>query len=291
MKMMNKGRLCVFLCAAFSAVSSAGQTVIPSEEYEVASRHAEELSVRVRISSEDAYANYCREYRVPKSKRGSMLGVIRNRELRKAVYDYIYPDSPGQRVAAKWEIDSVYRDSVNAILIPYNPSLSGENISRVLYLSDACGIDSAQYFYLMSRALDMSRRIRRNPRMNVWNDEINILRKTLTSDQLDKYFAHKNGVRIGRRIRETWQRLETAGMTAELDSARECTQAYLYYFEEFKIKDLYRYYGTSQKKYLTNLGRRMPKMVLMADALSKKERAARRLERERKKGIGKEIDW
>ena len=52
------------------------------------------------------------------------------------------------------------------------------------------------------------------------------------------------------------------------------------------IKDLYRYYGTSQKKYLAELDKSKPKMIKMLDGIDKKARVE-----EKEKTVGKEFVW
>ena len=51
-------------------------------------------------------------------------------------------------------------------------------------------------------------------------------------------------------------------------------------------KDLYRSYGTSQKKYLAELDKSKPKMISMLEGIDKKARVE-----EKKKTVGKEFIW
>ncbi len=118
---------------------------------------------------------------------------------------------------------------------------------------------------------------------------MDLLRKTLDKKQLDRFFTIKNGIIVSREARQAWKRICDAGLESEVDSAKEMNLAISYYHERQKIKDIYRYYGTPQKKYLAELSRQMPLIVRMVDALDKK---ARMEEDEKKNGtIGKEYVW
>lgn len=230
-------------------------------------------------------------YKVPLNKLSTISNFIKNREMHKYCYNYIYADSILKRVRCKLEIDSVYRDSINTVLIPISGSnISGANISYALNCVKSLQLDSAQYDYMMDKALDMARRIRNDRTLNVWNEEMDILRKTLSSKQLTYFFVVKNLDKVATEIDEGWKSLVEAGLSEQLDSAKEFPLAFMYFQEKYKIKDLYRYYGTSQKKYMAELEKRKPSMVQMLATLDKE---ARKKEQNNKKTktIGKEFVW
>ncbi len=276
------------LCANTSFAQS---TLNTEEEAKAIEKHKKEMKDRVSIATDDAFTAYCINYHVPRSKNKQFYSLVSRREERKAAYDYIYQKSPYKRVKAKMAVDSLYEDSLNAILIPYN-KISGENVSYALRIAEVNNVDSTQYEYLMSKALELARKLKKNPRLNVWNDDINTVRQTLTEEQQKRFLALKNAGKVTAKMRTAWQKLAEAGLTAELDSARECAQAYMYYFEEQRINDFYRYYGTSKRKYMAELVKHTPKMVRMYDAIGKKARIAERKKKAAAdKTVGKEFAW
>lgn len=254
-------------------------------------KHKKEMKHRVGVATDDAFMAYCIKYHVPRSKNRQFYRLVGRREERKAAYDYIYPKAPAKRVRAKMAVDSLYEDSLNAILIPFN-KISGENVSYALRIAKVNNVDSTQYEYLLSKALELARKLKKNPRLNVWNEDINTVRQTLTENQLKRFLALKNAGKVTAKMRTAWQKLAEAGLTAELDSARECSQAYMYYFEEQRINDFYKYYGTSKAKYMAELAKHTPKMVKMYDAIGKKARIAERKKKAAAdKTVGKEFAW
>lgn len=212
-------------------------------------------------------------YNVPVDKMKPLSSLVRNREMRKYCYNSIYASSVMKRVRCKLEIDSLYSDSINAVLIPVQDSrISGENISFALQSSKPLKLDKAQYDYMMDRALDMARRIKKNRTLNVWNEEMNILRNTLSSNQLTYYFVLKNLDKVTEEINTGWKKIVAAGLSEQVDSAKEFPLAFKYYQEYHRIKDLYRYYGTSQKKHIMELEKHKPPMVQMLVALEREEK-------------------
>lgn len=284
---MYKNILTLTIVATLTQVAIAqtgiGQT---DEERAAAEKHKKELSERSRLNGEEAFATLCIKYYVPKSKSKELSELLMLREQRKAAYDYIHEESPVKRAKAKLAIDSAFQDSIDVRLIPFNKGISGENISFAMRLMPILNLDEAQRSYIAQKALDIAHQLRINPRKNVWNDEINALRQTLNTEQLDCFFTHKNAGKVTSLMRQTWNKLNEANMTAKLDSARDCAQTYMYYLEQQKINDIYRFYGTSKKKYLAELSKRMPEMVRLYDSLGKRKRIEAR-----KKEVGKEYVW
>lgn len=255
------------------------------EEKAAYTANAPEAVIRAGFNDEDALAELRMKYIVPQKDVARLRNLVRRRECRKIAYDYIYPSSPEQRVKEKLAIDSVFQDSIDAILIPNN-AISGENISYAVKAAPALKLDAAQSEYILNHAIDIARRLRKSPRLNVWNEEFDVLRKTLTEKQLETMMMLKNGSKVTRRVRASWSRLNEAGLTADLDSARECAKTYMYYLKEQNIKDIYKYYGTSQKKHLAELAKQQPKIVVLCNALDKKKRVA-----DRPKNVGKDMVW
>ena len=174
--------------ALFANASFAQPTLYPEEELRVMEKHKKEMKHRVGVATDDAFMAYCIKYHVPRSKNRQFYRLVGRREERKAAYDYIYPKAPAKRVRAKMAVDSLYEDSLNAILIPFN-KISGENVSYALRIAKVNNVDSTQYEYLLSKALELARKLKKNPRLNVWNEDINTVRQTLTENQLKRFLA------------------------------------------------------------------------------------------------------
>lgn len=259
-------------------------------EKEVWDKHEKEIMSRTSYRTAEECERLYQRYMVPKDKRSLIEGYVRNREFHKVCLEYTMPDSLRERVRWKIRLDNHYQDSIDRVLIPeYTNKISGDNISFALHFSKQIHLDSVQYEYLLAKALDMTHRIRKDRMLNVWNEEMDLLRKTLDKKQLDTFFTIKNGIIVSREARQAWKRICDAGLESEVDSAKEMNLAISYYHERQKIKDIYRYYGTPQKKYLAELSRQMPLIVRMVDALDKK---ARMEEDEKKNGtLGKEYVW
>lgn len=287
---MNKRKLLLVVFLSVCATLSAQSFRCTDAEKEVWDKHADEILGRTMYRAAEESERIFQCYMVPKDKRPLIEGYVRDREFHKVCLEYILPDSLEQRVRRKIRLDNHYQDSIDRVLIPeYTNNISGYNISFALHFSRKIHLDSAQFEYLLSKALDMTHRIRKDRMLNVWNEEMDLLRKTLDKKQLDRFFTIKNGIIVSREARQAWKRICDAGLESEVDSAKEMNLAISYYHERQKIKDIYRYYGTPQKKYLAELSRQMPLIVRMVDALDKK---ARMEEDEKKNGtIGKEYVW
>ena len=265
-------------------------TFLAKPEGRVYQAHADEILPRVNYRHDELMLETHARYVCSPSKDEKLGQYLFQREIRKACYDYIWPDSVRLRSLAKMRIDTQYQDSIDMLLIPeYYNRISGDNISYALHARRAVRMDSTQYDYLMGKALDMAHRLRRNPRLNVWNEEMEILTKTLTKEQLDRFFRDKNARSVTKEMQAGWKRLTDAGLAEQLDSVNDMARAYFYFQERQKIKDLYKYNSTAQRKHLAELNKSMPTMIRMLDGLDKKARIE---ENERNnKTVGKEFVW
>lgn len=296
--MKKQQRLLLFMAVGIvvplSSQAQAAVTSVPAfltkPEGRVFQAHADEILPRVNYRHDELMLETHARYVCSPSKDEKLGQYLFQREIRKACYDYIWPDSVRLRSLAKMRVDTQYQDSIDMLLIPeYYNRISGDNISYALHAKRAVRMDSTQYDYLMGKALDMAHRLRRNPRLNVWNEEMEILTKTLTKEQLDRFFRDKNARSVTKEMQAGWKRLTDAGLAEQLDSVNDMARAYFYFHERQKIKDLYKYNGTAQRKHLAELNKSMPTMVRMLDGLDKK---ARLEENERNnKTVGKEFVW
>ena len=228
-----------------------------------------------------------KRYHVPKDGGDKLEFFVKNREFKYICQDFLYKDSLERRVQNKLVIEKFYQDSINAILIPeHRNNLSGENVSYALHCQRLLRLDSIQYTYIMDKAINMARRIRKNYRINLWNEEMDILKKTLDKGQLRSFFARKNDAKVTDEFEKAWMKLKKADLTEQLDSAKDAKDAINYIQNRQMIKDLYRYYGTPQKKYLAELDKSKPKMMKMLEGIDKKARVE-----EKKKTVGREFIW
>lgn len=226
-------------------------------------------------------------YYVPSDGKEKLEFFVKNREFKYICQDFLYKDSLERRVQNKLIIEKVFRDSINTILIPvYRNHLSGENLSYALNCKKLLKLDSSQYAYILDKAVVMARRIRKDYRVNLWNEEMDILKKTLDKSQLRSFFVVKNAEKIEGEFSKAWKKLKEAGLTEQLDSAKDAREALRFMNTRQMIKDLYRGYGTAQKKYLAELNKSKPKMISMLEGLDKKGKIE-----EKAKSVGKEFIW
>lgn len=133
-------------------------------------------------------------------------------------------------------------------------------------------LDSVQYDYIMNKAVDMARRIKSDYRTAVWNEEMEILKTTLDKHQLQSFFRSKNAKSVTTEFDNIMKKLEDAGLTEQIDSVKDVPDAVNYLFYKQMVKDLYRNFGTSQKRYLSEIDKNKPKIISLFDGLIKKER-------------------
>lgn len=278
------------IAALICTVVHADRFSCTAQEWNVYLNDSTQILRETNFNAEEMIVRWIKRYTIPQKSFRKFEHFVRNCEFRKVCQNHLYADSLKKRIESKIETEEIYRDSIYKLLIPVcENKISGENICLTLKMAETLKLDDSQYSYLMDKALDMANRMKKDRSLNVWNEEINLLRGTLSERQLYLYFNKKNAQSAKKEVETGWSKLKKAQLTEQLDSVKEKVEALRYYLEFKRIKDIYRYYGTSQKKYLAELEKRMPKMILMLNALEKK---ARIVEKGKKNGtIGKEFVW
>lgn len=211
-------------------------------------------------------------YVIPKDENKRLRNFVREREFKLICQDFLYRDSFSIRIKNKIDIEELYRDSIFMILIPIcENNISGDNLSYALSCKKYLELDSAQYNYLMGKALDIAKRLRKNRKTNVWNEEMEILKKCLSKNQLWSFFTNKNSVKVTNEYDRSWQKIKNHNLIEQLDSVNDTNEALTYMFKKQMIKDLYKNWGTSQKRYLSELDKNKPKMIQLLDSIAKGE--------------------
>ena len=278
--------LCIMLAMlCLSTRAEVLRCTIQEKEVYLANKELVDSMLDFRYREEVAKINHF--FNVPEKDMARLEFFVKNREFKYICQDILYKDSLDRRVKNKITIERVFQDSINTILIPTcQHHISGENLSYALHCRNMLNLDSAQYAYIMDKALSMARRIRKDYRVNLWNEEMKVLRKTLDKGQLWSFFRRKNYLKVLDEFDKAWDKLKEADLMEQLDSAKDAKEAIKYMHSRQMIKDLYRGYGTSQKKYLAELDKSKPKMMRMLDGIDKKARVE-----EKRKTVGKEFVW
>lgn len=280
----------ILLCIALALLCLSAKAEVlrcTIQEKDVYLANKELVDSMLDFRSREEVAKIYHFFNVPEKDMTRLVFFVRNREFKYICQDILYKDSLDRRVKNKITIERVFQDSINTILIPTcQHHISGENLSYALHCRNMLNLDSAQYAYIMDKALSMARRIRKDYRVNLWNEEMEVLRKTLDKGQLWSFFRRKNYLKVLDEFDKAWDKLKEADLTEQLDSAKDAKEAIKYMHCRQMIKDLYRGYGTSQKKYLAELDKSKPKMMRMLDGIDKKARVE-----EKRKTVGKEFVW
>lgn len=256
--MIKKIALCCLLLVAVDSFALAQQVVAyafrDSVLNEVALWNGEEAFERMRM-----------KYRFKKADASKLKHLYMEREKEKNLANKA--DFSAQNIIwYKDNIDSVYSDSIYRYLIPEN-KISSENLTCALKYSKRIELDEAQYEYLMFCALRMAHRLEKDPLKNLWDEEMDILRKTLTSKQMRNMLILKHKNAIQKDINKVWTELKKVNLTNEVDSAKEYSKARMYIALKYCINDVYRHKSGERRNNLEELKKKRPLLIKMYDAL------------------------
>lgn len=259
------------------------------DERRVLKMHGEEWKSHVQIICEDAYASVVLKYHVERTDCAHLARLINDRESRKYAHNYL--DSiPVERVREKMRIDSVFQDSIDALLIPNNHQISGKAISLALQLADHFNVSKKKQHFLMDKALSYARMKRKNP--NAWfaKDEIAVLGKVFTRKQVEIILDEKNRYEAEVLASKIWDELAKAGLTEELDSTAQMYLTQKYFTLDKRYRDLFVGDDETLHNNLDGLYKSRPKMIKMHEALETRKRVEQK-NKEQKKKVSDAFAW
>lgn len=293
MKIKTKLLMCLS-CTLMTGNLMAQSSRFSEEEENVLAEMYDDIRKHADFLAEDAFADIARLYKFKKDKASILERYCHYRELRKYTHNYINTN-PMVRIAEKDRIDSIYQDSIDAILIPYNPQITGHAISMAIRMSDVMNIPEKKQSKLMDMALDFARRLRKDPFTNFAREEMDFLQKTLRKKQLETVLDEKNNLQALLQTEKIWAALDRNHQTEQLDSTEQMTVAHRYYLLEMRYKDIYVGQYSLLDRNLQEIYRRKPKMIKMYEAIEEKQRMAERhkeFEKQQKeKKVGGEFSW
>lgn len=275
-------KLVLLLFVVSPAIVSAQNisTLDPWEEEHILHKtyHGMRIRKMAKAFGEERILKLSMSRRVPTRFKDSITSLFVRCEARKLCYNHIYEKANLKRVFAKLTIDSIYRDSVNRMIIPHNKEIGGENMSIALYYSKKMELTESQHETLLEKAINISHKLYKDPLYNCWDEEMQSLSSTLSKDQLSTFFLVKHSVSILNETTDMWKKLQENGLTEGLDSAREFRRSYAYLAEKHKINDLYRHHSSERRAYVADLKNRRPKMIVLYEGIEKR----RKIEEERR---------
>lgn len=222
------------------------------------------------LNGEEAFERMRMKYRFKKADSARLKQLFMERELDKIV-PYKVGLSATQTMEYKNAADSAYSDSIYRYLIPYN-KISSENLTCALKFAKRIKLDEAQYEYLMSCALKMAHRLEKDPLKNVWNEEFDVLEKSLTYKQLRDMLILKHKTAIQKEMDQVWTQLEEANLIEGVDSAKEYSPARMHIALRYCINDVYRHKSGERRNNLEELKRNRPLLIKMYDALEQRKK-------------------
>jgi len=262
---------------------SAQTTKMSELEYELTDSQKVLVQKTAYENAEDKYAEMTMKYYVPQIVTSDLYQLVLNQEKNKACCSVVYKHDLIKRVKSKLVVDSLYKDSIYTILIPFN-NISGENIGFALRLCQRGLCKKAQQDKIMTKALELAHSLDINPRKNVWNEEIDFLEEILDKKQLKTFFELKTLDKINNDCRNAWKNLKEAGFSEQVDSAAEGGLVYAYFEEVNQINEQYKYRENFKNKNLGELYKHRPYAIRLLDGIYEKKHVE-------ENNVGSEFVW
>ena len=288
---MRKIKTVMLIMASLWCVCASSQPLAYSkDESKVLQEHESDLQQFVDRVSEDAYVTLCLKYRVDVKDRLHLMNLVRDREYRKYAHNFL-DNTPRQRVMEKMKIDSVFQDSIDALLIPENHEISGRSISMALKLAKPLKLSNKKYTFLMDKAITFARMKRKNPTVWFARSEMDAMKKVLNRKQIETVLNEKNGYEAHFNACRIWNDLEKAKLTEELDSVGQMYLLEKYFTLDMFYRDYFVGDDETMRNNLDELYKNRPDGIRMHEALNTRKRVNAEAKEEKKKRVSNTYAW
>ena len=278
--------LALALWSLAGATAAAQSLILTDEELKVVQEHWPEMEKPVNFLAADALAGIEADYVVTPNRREPIAKLCQLAEIRKYASNYLYPDST-ERIRHKRELESLFRDSINAILIPLNPNLTGRATGYALMMRRHLDLSPEKQDTLMEYALDYARRLHENPCANFAREEMDMLIKDLDAEQLTQALNAKNSATARLRSQQLWRAIVEAKLDVAQDSTAQVHRAYKYYNQELYIFDYFVEQPKQLRANLDDLYRHKPTIVKLYEGIGMRQEV---IEKHAEK-VGDEYAW
>ena len=266
--------------------SGAQKVTLTAQEQPFWNEHGSAISEPCRFLADDAMAHLIADCRFVQEDGGRLWYFCLTKEVKKYLRNYM-EQGRKERYYAKDSIDAVYVDSINAILIPYNPQLSGDYISFALRIGKEMKLTDAVRNELMANALKLSHLRKKNPCADIPLAEMEALQSVLNYRQCEQLIYSRNHEAATSRAGQMCGRMLRAGVAEPDDSASYAKAVYKYLQRENFIKAYYVTDNELMQNNLHDLYANKPKVIHIYDGLNTK----RVVEKAHEKKVGHEFAW
>ena len=226
---------------AISCVEIFGTTpnYLTPLETAVYNQHETEINYFTKIIAGEKITELDFKYSIDSAYLATIKELIIKRELRKSIFNYIYPDNDASRYQAKLKINQEFDGLITKELLNAGEKASTYNYSLVLTRRKTLKLSQEQFDTIVNKAVEVNKLLENNPKFDVWGHELNTFKNILTNEQLDKFFIIKNQSKINYQANISWEKLKKNGLDFDLDSAKVKGELIQYHAAILKATDLY----------------------------------------------------
>lgn len=283
---MNIKSLFTFWALWPSITLSAQGLTYSTEEQKAWNDHRNEMTEPVEFLAADALSAIQSDYIVNPYDVKKLRSLCSRMETHMYLHNYIL-EAASERHSIKQEIETLYWDSIAGILIPFNPTMAGTYTGYAVKMAEELKLSEDTLFTLNSLSIGYARRLRTDPCAYFAKEEMDTLKSIIDRQRLEKVIIAINAKEVENRCEQLWQRLESAGLTIELDKAIDLRQASNFYQKEMLIRDYFIDSRELTEANLADLYRHKPRCIKMDEGLRQREAVKKRHEEK----VGDEFAW
>ena len=270
------------LCAA--TVSFAQTDFLNETENACYLQHKDAIDAQTTIAMEDAFRDMATTYAIKLTYETDLRHILEMREMRKVICDYLQPTDHNQRFWMKRAIENYYKNALDKMVLLSGNDVSSPSMAIIFNNRDYLELTQAQTDTILASGVKFWNALKKEPRKDLWKQELTLLQNTLNDQQLDKFFTLKNSRIALRDAKTRWEALKTNDLTSDLDSAQAVTQMYSHLLKKMKAADIYAYDSAKKSEAWAAIEQYAPLPMLRYYTVDRKAKA-------KKQGYRGSFNW
>lgn len=213
-------------CTLASAQTPA---YLKGDEAQAYNAHTADVKSFAKFAMGDQMGRLSLKYNLSTTEADSVLTFVKKMEIRKATYNYIFPDNDTLRYKAKQNIDNEYEEALVKHLFRAGKTVGSYNCRMIMRNKDTLQLTPTQQESILTWAVEVNNLLKDDPSLSLRPLEFPLFKKIFTETQLDLFLTLKLTEEVNGQVQKSWKTLKENGLEYGLDSAVVSAELFRYH--------------------------------------------------------------
>lgn len=209
--------------------SAQTPSFLRGDEAQAYNAHTSDVKSFAKFAIGDQMGRLSLKYNLSTTEADSVLTFVKKMEIRKATYNYIFPENDTTRYKAKQSIDKEYEEALIKHLFKAGKTVGSYNCRMIMRNKDTLKLNTTQQESILAWAVQVNNLLQDDPKLELRPLEFPLFKKLFTETQLDLFLILKMTEEVNGQVQKSWKTLKENGLEYGLDSAVVSAELFQYH--------------------------------------------------------------